>query len=213
MPARKKEPDRWYADAESSSASGGNISAGSSGPLFEPVMDLLDAADDPAPSRESAEDSEEASTERTEVIPRGAFKATDSDRSSSPGRARAERDRTRPAVRRIRRTLRHIDPVSVLKLSLFYYGCFLLLWLGVVAIVFGVLASAGLFDRIEILGRRTALWETFDITLWFVERWAFIIGLALALVASFVNVFLAFLYNLAADVVGGAEMTFVEREL
>src|SRR3712207_7188221 len=40
----------------------------------------------------------------------------------------ARRPRRRP-VRRVRRTVRHIDPVSVFKLSLFYYGCFLVLWL------------------------------------------------------------------------------------
>jgi hypothetical protein len=32
-------------------------------------------------------------------------------------------------------------------------------------------------------------------------------------VGSIVNVFLAFLYNVGSDLVGGVEMTFVERDL
>jgi hypothetical protein len=33
------------------------------------------------------------------------------------------------------------------------------------------------------------------------------------LVGSIINAFLAFLYNLAADIFGGLEMTFVERDV
>ena len=108
--------------------------------------------------------------------------------------------------------LRHVDPFSVLKLSLFYYACFVILWLVFVAVLYTVLSSTGLLDRVERLGRLFVLWENIDISLWFVERWALIIGLACAVMASFVNVLLAVLYNLAADVVGGAELTFVDRE-
>ena len=45
-----------------------------------------------------------------------------------------------------------------------------------------------------------------------VMRWAAYIGGALVLLATVVNVILAFLYNLGSDIVGGVEMTFVERD-
>jgi hypothetical protein len=109
--------------------------------------------------------------------------------------------------------LRHVDPFSVFKLSLFYYACFVVLWLVFVAVVYGLLSSTGLLDRAERLGRLFVLWEEIDISLWFVERWALIIGLVCAVLASVVNVVLALLYNLAADVMGGAELTFVDRDL
>jgi hypothetical protein len=98
-------------------------------------------------------------------------------------------------------------------LSLFYYVCFVVLWLVFVAVLYAILSSTGLLDRAERLGRLFVLWEEIDISLWFVERWALLIGLVFAVLASVVNVLLAFLYNVAADVMGGAELTFVDHEL
>ena len=110
-------------------------------------------------------------------------------------------------------TLKHVDPASVLKLSLVFYGCVLALWLVLVAILYALLSSAGIFDAIEKLGRTAVLWTGLDITLWFVERWALLIGGVLVVICSIVNVFIAVVYNLASDVVGGAQMTFVERDV
>jgi hypothetical protein len=45
------------------------------------------------------------------------------------------------------------------------------------------------------------------------ERWAFIMGLTLAVVGSLINALLAFLYNIGSDLVGGVEITFVERDV
>jgi Transmembrane domain of unknown function (DUF3566) len=99
-------------------------------------------------------------------------------------------------------------------LSLFYYACFLIVWLGFVAIVFWVVQSMGLFDVIESVSKGFALeWGKIDISLWLVERWAFIIGLVLVLIGSVINAILAFLYNVGSDLVGGVEVTFVERDV
>ena len=117
--------------------------------------------------------------------------------------------RRRP-VRRVRRTLRHVDPVSVFKLSLFYYGCVLVVWLIFVAISYFVASGLGLFDLVEEVGSVFVVrWE---ISLFDVEKWALLLGLLGWVFASIVNLVLAFLYNVAADFVGGVEMTFVERD-
>jgi hypothetical protein len=208
MPARKRDAERWWTDPEATSASGGHATpAAASGPLLDPLSEAtrehsLEAADGLADD-----------DERTEVIPSGSLRAGEAQRVATPTRSRHHGRRPWPATRRVRRTLRHVDPLSVLKLSLFYYGCFVVMGLVFVAIAYGLLSSVGLFDRIERLGRALVLWEQVNITLWFVERWTLFLGLILALLAALVNVFLAFLYNLAADVVGGAELTFVERDL
>jgi hypothetical protein len=197
MPARKREADNWWTDSEASPASGGHIAPNSSA---ESVLD---------PLTESQGDDSGSAQERTEVIPTGAS----ADLQRAPSRSRYGRGARPAALRRVRRTLRHVDPLSVLKLSLFYYGCFLVMWLVFVALAYWILSAVGLFDRLERIGRALALWEHVDVTFALVEGWTLLIGLTLAVLGSLVNLFLAFLYNLAADVVGGVDLTFVERDL
>lgn len=121
--------------------------------------------------------------------------------------------RRRGPVRRVKRTLKHVDPLTVLKLSGFYWAVFMILWLVAVAILYSIIEAAGFFDTLEDVNNGFALgWGKLDITLGLVEKWAFLIGITFALLTTLVNVFLAFLYNVAADLIGGLELTFVERD-
>lgn len=165
-----------------SSATGGHLTPESSASYGDPVGPV------------------ERSATRTDVIPRSA--------SVDPART----GRKRVAIRRVRRTLRKVDPLSVLKLSLFFYTIFLIVWLVAVAMLYSILESMGLFNTIEDLADAFAVnWES-NISLFVVERWAFLIGLTFVVLGSIVNVLLAFLYNVASDLVGGVEMTFAERD-
>jgi hypothetical protein len=128
--------------------------------------------------------------------------------------ARRRVPKTRPTVRRVRRTLKRVSPLSVLKLSLFYYTIFLFVWLGFVAVVFWMVQSTGAFDAWnEVSDIFFKQWKDVEITLSLVEKWALFIGIVGVIVGSIINAFLAFLYNLAADILGGVEVTFVERDL
>jgi hypothetical protein len=148
-----------------------------------------------------------ASRTRTEMFP-PSERTRHEERDAQPApRTR----RRRVPVRRVKRQLKHIDPLTVLKLSGFYWAVFLVIWLGFVALVYSVLDSAGLFSSIEKFTRAVELGKP-DISLGLVEKWAFVIGIAFALLTTLVNVFLAFLYNVAADLIGGLELTFVERD-
>jgi len=98
-------------------------------------------------------------------------------------------------------------------MSLFLYSIFLVLWLVLVAVLYSIIDGMGLFDAIESFGQGFALdWGEVDISLMFVERWAFFIGIMLVIAGSLINGFLAFLYNVGSDLVGGLEMTFSERD-
>jgi Transmembrane domain of unknown function (DUF3566) len=111
------------------------------------------------------------------------------------------------------RTLAHVDLLSVLKLSLFYYGLLFLLWLGFVAIVYSMLDTIGVFRQIETaLANQGVLGLKLDITLSGVEQWAALIGATLVVIGCLANVFLAFVYNLGAALLGGIEMSFEERD-
>jgi hypothetical protein len=85
-------------------------------------------------------------------------------------------------------------------------------WLVFVAIIYSFLDSVGLFNMLEDLGQGLVLWEEVTITLGVVEKWALLIGLAMAVFGTLVNVIIAILYNVAANLMGGIELTFVERD-
>jgi hypothetical protein len=108
--------------------------------------------------------------------------------------------------------VRHVDPFSVLKLSAFFYAIFLLVWLLIVAVLYSLVDSMGLFDAAEDLGRGLVLWEEVNITLGLVEKWALLIGIVFVIIGTLLNTLLAVFYNVGSDLFGGLELTFVERD-
>ena len=183
-----REPS-WRPEPEVGPASGGHLAPDvhATGPLFEDVE----------PPRRSPRD-------RTQPLTR-----TESERRRKTSAGRQKR---RPTVRRVKRTLRHVDPVSVFKLSLFFYGIGVVVWLILVAILYSIVNSTGIFDSIEDVSRGLALGWRVEIDLWFVEKWALLIGVIFWIVLSLANLLISFLYNVGADTIGGVEMTFVERD-
>lgn len=130
-------------------------------------------------------------------------------------RPTTERRRRRLVMRRVRREIKRVDPVSVLRLSLFFYAVFLGVWLFFWGIVYEIVASSSLFSTLHELGNKAVVpaLTNFNMSLWDVEKWAFLIGLLIAGVGSLLNALFAFLYNLGADLVGGVGITFVERDV
>jgi membrane protein required for beta-lactamase induction len=133
-------------------------------------------------------------------------------------------DRGQPAARRIRVQVRRINPWSVLKFSLIFYVCLLVVVLVGLVILYSILSSLGVIDKLEDL--LTTIWSPgagdvatgpndpvtpFQISAGYLFRTMFLIGaVSTALWAAF-TMFLALLYNLIADLVGGVEVTLVER--
>lgn len=184
-----ERPGYW--PGSESSSSGGHITPEPTGSIYDPLTEPT--TNDPGSSARPY-----------------AFEIPAREEQDQPQRREIRR---RTGARRVRRTLRHLDPLSVLKLSFFFYAVFLVIWLLVVAILYGMLDSMGVFNAIEDFSEAFAFnWQN-QITLLLVERWALLIGLTIAVIGSIVNVLIAFLYNLAADMIGGLEMTFVERDL
>ena len=182
--------ERWRPEPEVGTASGGHLSpdVGATGPLFDTLPDR----ERPAP-------------ERTDSISRAA-------RERRGKTTQQRRRRQRVTVRRVKRNLRHVDPLSIFKLSLFFYALAVVGWLIFAAIVYSFIESMGLFDSIEEISRGLALGWRVEIDLWFVEKWALLIGLVFWVVGSLLNLLIAFLFNVGADMIGGVDMTFVERE-
>lgn len=121
--------------------------------------------------------------------------------------------RARPAsARRARVVVRKLGPWSVLRFSLLFYFCVMLVvWLALM-ILYGIMSSLGVLAQIAGLLESVSLVdEGFRFNgPWIFSR-LFLAGLGLVVLWSVINVFVAFLYNLVSDVVGGIEVTLAER--
>jgi Transmembrane domain of unknown function (DUF3566) len=133
-------------------------------------------------------------------------------------RARSARPRwpVRPGVKRTRQRMarvvvRKVGPWSIFKLSLFFYLCVMLVVLGAFTMLYLVLGAIGALDSVTRLIRDLFADQSFRIHgAWLLGR-AFVVGLAMVVLWSLINVFVTFLYNLISDVVGGVEITLAEK--
>lgn len=197
MSSREERPQTWRPEPGATSASGGHFAPGfADDPLFDPLTDPLPT--DQPPAREPVDE-----------VRRPTYPVEEDYAQPRPAPQRSGRRRF--VTRRIKRTIKHVDPISVLKLSVFYYLVLFVVWLIAVAVLYSFIAATPLFDMIEEIEGGFVL-EVPDITFSLVEKWAAIIGLIMVVVGTIANVFLAMLYNIGANILGGIEVTFVERE-
>jgi ABC-type amino acid transport system permease subunit len=116
--------------------------------------------------------------------------------------------------RRVRVAIRRISPWSVLKVSLVFYLCMMLVILVGFAILYSVLSAAGVLDSLSELLRGVGFGDPqtgFQFNTGYIFRTAFLIGLVSTGLWAAFTVFVAFIYNLIADLLGGIEVTLVEK--
>jgi hypothetical protein len=192
-------------EPEVSSASGGHL-APDTGGLFDPLNEPLPSevarrADPGGPPTETFTRApvDDAPMRRTEVA-----------RQPAPAR----RVRRKTGLRRVKRTIKHVHPLSVLKLSLFFYACFMVAWLFFGFIVYSILRALDVLKFVKGLCSAFLL-EQCDktVTLGQFERWVLVVGLIIASIGILMNTLMAVLYNVGADLFGGVEVTFVEKDL
>jgi hypothetical protein len=133
-----------------------------------------------------------------------------------PGPLRRPRlPRSRPTQRRTRVTVRRVGPLSVLKFSLIFYFCVMVaIFLGLV-FLYMILQAVGVISTIEdwvtqIFPSKDG--STFHIQAGYLMPRVFLLGCGMVIVWSFINLMVAFLYNLISDIVGGIEITLAEKK-
>ncbi|HSL15000.1 MAG TPA: DUF3566 domain-containing protein [Actinomycetota bacterium] len=113
--------------------------------------------------------------------------------------------------RQTRVVIRKVGPWSVFKFSVIFYLCVMLVLLLAFGMLYWLLGALGAIDSVTRLARDLFADDSFEIH----GDWLFtrlgLIGLAMVVVWSLINVFVAFLYNLISDVVGGIDVTLSER--
>jgi hypothetical protein len=114
-------------------------------------------------------------------------------------------------ARKVRRLIRHLDPWSVLKLSLVF---FLAVWLVVIiasVIVWSVARGSGTIDKIEnfVDSNFSTDWK-FNGD--FLLRQVGLVGLILTLGATLAMTVGAVMFNLISDIIGGVWITVIEEE-
>tara|TARA_X000000368_G_scaffold61559_1_gene43423 strand:- start:1775 stop:2551 length:777 start_codon:yes stop_codon:yes gene_type:complete len=120
--------------------------------------------------------------------------------------------RRRARVRRTRRTIRHIDPWSVLKVSVLLYACLYgatviagyLLWTAAV--------QSGVISNIESFIAEVGSYEVWEINGDEIFRRATVIGAVLFVAGIAFNVLLTIIFNLISDLVGGVRVTLLEED-
>lgn len=123
--------------------------------------------------------------------------------------------------RRARLVVRRVDPWSVLKFSLLFSVCLLIVFVVAVAALYFALDSLGIFDSINDFvrditqtGPEDKPTGGFDVTFSAgkVIGGAAVIGAINVVIITAISTLGAFLYNLCADIVGGIELTLAERD-
>ena len=125
----------------------------------------------------------------------------------------ARRAEERVAQRRAKVVIRKVDPWSVLKFSLLFYFCLMLVFLLAFVILYWILGVTGVLDSIARVMSDVGFGGTvgFEFHGYWIFSRLFLVGLAGVVVWSLVNMLVSVLYNLVSDVVGGVNVTLTEQ--
>lgn len=122
------------------------------------------------------------------------------------------REPRRLRARKVHRVVRHVEPWSVLKISLIFYFCIWLIMLVAGTVLWRVAAQAGLIDNIENFIKDIFALESFTFEAGQIFRAYALGGLVVVVAATGFTVLLAVLFNLISDLTGGIRVTVIEEE-
>lgn len=167
---------------------------------------------DPAPRRPPAESTGQVTAvdvKPASELVRGGVAAKPVDRTVSRRNALGRKQRFE--ARRVRRIIRHIDPWSMLKLSLVFFICVWVMFMVAVVIIWSIAQSSGTVDKIE------SFVSDLGVTGWklngtFVFRQYGLFGLVMVFACTTASVVSTIIFNLISDLVGGIWISVIEEE-
>lgn len=118
----------------------------------------------------------------------------------------------RPRVRKVTRTVRHLDPWSVFKVALVFSLCLYGVLLTSGVLIWNVASTTGTVANVERWFTQFG-WESFELDGAEIFRNAWVAGLFAAVGLTGAAVLVATLFNLVSDMVGGVRLTVLEEEV
>lgn len=114
--------------------------------------------------------------------------------------------------RRYVQTVRSVDLWSVLKVSICFYLCALIVFLVAGVLLWWIASAAGVVSSIESFVGELVNNKDFRLLSWEVLRASTLIGLVVVCLLTVMTVLAAAFYNLFSELLGGVEVTVVEQE-
>jgi maltodextrin utilization protein YvdJ len=114
--------------------------------------------------------------------------------------------------RRYVQTVRSVDLWSVLKVSICFYLCALIVFLVAGVLLWWIASAAGVVSSIESFVGELVNNKDFKLLSWEVLRASTLIGLVIVCLLTVMTVLAAAFYNLFSELLGGVEVTVVEQE-
>lgn len=120
--------------------------------------------------------------------------------------------RQRFEARKVRRLVRHVDPWSVLKLTLLLSLCMWLILMIAAVIMWTVARNAGTIASIENFVNSSLSLQDWTLDGDFIFRQFGLITLLLALAMTAASVVASLVFNLVSDIIGGVWISVIEEE-
>jgi hypothetical protein len=121
--------------------------------------------------------------------------------------------RRRPRIRKVTRIVRGVDAWTVFKISLVFYVVLFIILLVAGVLLWNLANTTGTVAHVEGFIRDLFGLKTFKFDGAKMFRAAWVLGAILVIAGTGINVTLAVLFNLIADIVGGVRVTVLEEEV
>jgi hypothetical protein len=172
----------------------------------------------PSAEERSPSSPTDADTELTPAVRRRAAGAdTGGEQSADDGAGGPQRRllgyrRQRFEARKVRRLIRHVDPWSMLKLSLLLALCMWLILMIASVVMWTVARNAGTISSIENFVNSSLSLQDWTLDGDFIFRQFGLITLLLALGFAAATVIASLVFNLVSDIIGGVWVSVIEEE-
>lgn len=119
---------------------------------------------------------------------------------------------SRLRARKVRRVVRHVDPWSVMLVSLGFYLCLFVVLMVAGVLLWTIASATGTIEQLEGVIKESFAEKSFSFEGPKIFRASFLGGLVLVIAGTALNVLLCTLFNLMSDLVGGIRVTVIEEE-